>query len=119
MTQDDQDAIIGKAHRDFRETKTKLAALEARGKEIAQAAHNLGDYIVDPTRVIVASEGESVVVAGLRNPLLFGTEMAKLLSQEYVRQYITEHRATKQRLGALRQQLINLGQGDPEKQSGD
>jgi hypothetical protein len=114
MTQEDQYAIIGKAHEDYKSAKLKMAAIESRGHQISTAARNLSEAILDPTRIIVLKEGESGLVAGIRNPLMFGPPMAEQLSQDYVRKHVEDFRSTKQQLAALRQQLLNLGQGDPE-----
>jgi hypothetical protein len=63
MTQEDQYAIIGKAHEDYKAAKREMAAIEVRGRTIAQVALNLAEAISDPTRIIVPVGDEGVVVA--------------------------------------------------------
>ena len=45
MTQEDQYAIIGKAHVDYRDTKRELEAITAKGKQMALAAHSLSEAL--------------------------------------------------------------------------
>lgn len=115
MTQEDKYTIIGKAHEDYREAKENFSAIQIRGQHIAEAARNLAEAILEPTRVVVPQGDEGVILAGMRNPFVFGAEVARQFTPDYVRQHVAEYRTAKQRLDALRQQLINLGQGDPER----
>jgi len=114
MTQDEQYAIIGKAHEDYLAAKREFSAIEARGVNISEAATNLAQAIVDPARIVVPV-GDEGVVMGNRQTFLFGKNVAEQFTQDYVRRHVEEHRSAKQRLAALRQQLINLGQPDPER----
>jgi hypothetical protein len=68
MTQDEQYAIIGKAHEDYKEAKREFAAIEMRGQQIAEAANNLAIAILDPARIVVPVGDEGVVLAGVRQP---------------------------------------------------
>jgi len=115
MTQEDQYAIIGKAHEDYHAAKREFAAIQARGGKIAESAHNLAEAIMDPVRVVVPEGNEGVVLAGVRNPFLFGPAVAEQFTQDYVRQHVKDYKSTKQKLAALRQQMISLGQPDPER----
>ena len=115
MTQEDQYAIIGKAHQDYLATKQEFAAIELRGRKIAEAAHNLAEAILDPARIVVPDPDQGAVLVGVRNAFLFGPQVAEQFTQDYVRRHVEEYRATKKRLAAFRQQLISLGQPDPER----
>jgi hypothetical protein len=53
VTQEDQYAIIGKAHEDYLATKREFAAIEVRGTKIADAPRNLSEAILEPARVVV------------------------------------------------------------------
>jgi hypothetical protein len=114
MTQEDQYAIIGKAHEDYKAARLKMAAIETRGQGVSDTARNLSEAILNPARIVVLKEGETAAIVGIRNPFMFNPQMAEQLSQDYIRKHVEEFRAAKQSVANLRQQLINLGQGDPE-----
>jgi hypothetical protein len=109
MTQEDQYAIIGKAHEDFKAAKQKMAAIELRGKSMSEAAMNLANAISDPSRILL-DEGQGVVVAGVRNPFFFTDEIVRMLSRDNVAQHVKEYKATRQQVAALKQHLLSLGQ---------
>jgi hypothetical protein len=115
MTQEDQYAIIGKAHEDYLATKREFAAIEVRGRKIAEVATNLAEAILEPARVVVPTPGEGAILTGVRDPFLFGPQVAAQFTQDYVRRHVEEYKTTKKRLAAFRQQLISLGQPDPER----
>jgi hypothetical protein len=114
MTTEDQFGIIGKAWYDYREAKEQFGFIQARGRQIAEAAHTLAEAVLEPGRVLVLAEGEAAVFAGVRSPFLFAPVVARQLTQENVRQHVEEYKAAQQRVAALRRRLVSLGQDDPE-----
>src|SRR5664279_2708918 len=111
MTQEDQDAIVGRAHREYKSAKKELAALSLRIDEIIAAATNLANALTEPSRMIIPDEGEAVVgPAAMRASFFFTDEVARNLSREYIAANVKEYKAVKQRVGTLRQKLISLGE---------
>lgn len=113
MTQEDQDAIVGKAHREYTEAKKQLAALQVRIDNIIAAASNLAHALAEPSRMAIPDEGQVVVGPAAMTSFMFTDEVARQLSRDYIGQNVKEYKATKQRVNALRQRLISLGQNDP------
>ena len=111
MTQEDQDTIVGKAHREYKAAKKELAALSLRLDEIIAAATNLAGALTDPSRMIIPDEGEAVVgPAVMRASFFFTDGVAHILSRDYIATNVKEYKAVKQRVGSLRQKLLSLGE---------
>jgi hypothetical protein len=110
VTQEDQDAIVGKAHREYKEAKKRLAAIETMGGTIAQTASNLAKALADPSRIVVPAEGEAVVGPMVMTSFVFTTELANQISHEHVKEIVADYKQTKQRVSSLRQQLLSLGE---------
>jgi len=120
MTQEDQDAIVGKARREYREKKKELAAIVARGDQMATIANNLARGLAAPEHVVLVKDGEGVsgVNIGRGNAVIFTEPHFRQISLAEVEKHIQEYKAVKGRVAALRQQLINIGDGDPESSTG-
>lgn len=112
MTQEDQYAIIGKAHVDYRETKRELEAINARGRQMAEIANNLANALGRPERIVIA-EPNTQLIAG-RDAVIFVEGSFQQIAIESVRKHVEEYKAATKKLQALRQQLINLGEADPQ-----
>jgi hypothetical protein len=115
VTQEDQDAIVGKARREYREKKKELAAIEARGSEMAAIALNLARGLNAPEQILIVGEqGISGVNIGRANAVIFPEPNFQKISLAEVEKHVKEYKEVKNRVAALRQQLINIGDGDPE-----
>jgi hypothetical protein len=115
MTQEEQDAILGRTMRDYKLAKNKLGALKKLNSEIAAAARALATALVDyPDRIHVSKGAEGTLIRA--NALYeYSTEDARGLSPEFLREHLHEYVSVQQRKADLRQELINQGEDDPEK----
>jgi hypothetical protein len=92
MWQDDQDAVVKRAYREFWDAKEAVDALEAACVEISESSS------------ITTEEGYLILVpSGVR-----------LLDTEYVRDVVAQYHAARQHKDTLRKRLMDLGEPDPE-----
>jgi len=92
MCQDDRDALVRRAYREFWDAKEALDALEAACVEISESSS------------ITSEEGY----------LMLAPSGVRLLDTDYVRKVVSQYQAARQRKDALRKRLMDLGEPDPE-----
>lgn len=92
MTQDEHDAVVERAYREYRSAKEVLAALELSCAEIST------------TDSLTTDEGY----------LMYSRSGPRLLSSDYVTEQVAQYHAAKQQKEVLRKRLIELGEPDPE-----
>ena len=115
MTQEEQDAILGRTMRDYKQAKNDLRTLEKLNSEIASAARALATALVDyPDRIHVSKSSEGTLMRANAH-YKYNTEDARHLNPEFLREHLLEFVRVQQRKADLRQKLIDLGDGDPEK----
>jgi hypothetical protein len=95
MRQDDRDAVLKRAYREFWYAKEALDALEAACVEISESSS------------ITTEEGY----------LMLTPSGVRLLDSDYVRKVVSQYQAARQRKDALRKRLIDLGEPDPDPSS--
>jgi len=115
MTQEEQDAILGRTIRDYKQAKNKLGALNKLNSEIASAARALATALAGyPDRIHVSKGTEGTLIRA--NALFeYSVEDARRLSPEFLREHLHEYVSVQQRKAELRQGLIDQGEDDPEK----
>lgn len=113
MTQEEQDAILGRTLRDYKENRKKLAALSIRNEEIASSAKKLAHAVEQyPDRIHVSKGAEGTLA--LANALyVYSTQDVENLNPDFLRNHLAEYVSVQQRKSDLRQKLINLGADDP------
>jgi hypothetical protein len=92
MTQDERGTVVERVYREYWSAKKTLAALEASCAEIST------------TSSLTTEEGY----------LMYSPSGLRLLDTNYVREQVAQYHAAKQHKEALRKQLINLGEPDPD-----
>ena len=92
MTKDERGTVVERTYREYWSAKNTLAALEASCAEIST------------TSSISTEEGY----------LMYSASGLRLLDTDYVREQVAQYHAAKQHKEALRKQLINLGEPDPD-----
>lgn len=114
MTQEEQDAILGRTMRAHKEAKKKLAALTVLNGEIAATAKKLASALGQhPDRIYVSKEPEGrMALAGAL--YIYTPEDAEQLSAGFLREHLAEYVSVQAEKARLRQQLIDLGEDDPE-----
>ena len=92
MTKDERGTVVERAYREYSSAKKILAALEATCAEISTTS----SFTTEEGYVMYSSSG------------------LRLLETDYVREQVAQYHAAKQHKEALRKQLINLGEPDPD-----
>lgn len=92
MNQNEQDAMIGKTHREYREAKKKLDSLQKQTHEIAAAARRLADALErHPECVHVSSGPEGSLALAIANArYIYTPEIAAQFTQEFLRRHLAE-----------------------------
>lgn len=116
MTEQEQDAILGRTRREYREAKSKLGALKKRNSEIATIARKLADAIEGyPDRLMVGNLPQGSLALSITNPKhIYTPEDAGQLSHESLCVHLAEYIKVKDAKDRLRQALIDQGEDDPE-----
>jgi hypothetical protein len=92
MTQDDEhDAVVQRAYKEYWRAKEVLATLETACAEISTSSS------------ITSEEGY----------LMYSPSGVRLLETDYVREQVAQYRAARKHKEVLRKRLIDLGQPDP------
>jgi hypothetical protein len=92
MCPDNPHAVVRSLRREYREAKETLAALNA----------SLGEITATSSTTIE----EGYLMNSLAGP--------RLLDTDYVREQVAQYHAARERKEALRKQLMDLGEPDPE-----
>jgi hypothetical protein len=116
MTQQEQDAILGRTRREYKEAKNKFGALNKLNSEIADLARNLALALEQyPDRILVGEVPRgSMAVALVNAEYTYTSEDAVRLSHEALRAHVEEYVSVKKQKAKLRQGLIDQGDDDPE-----
>jgi hypothetical protein len=112
MTQEEQYILIGKARDSYRQAKKNVALMEAKNREISDVASRLASAIIsDPDRIVVLTP-ETGMIAG-RASFVYMPEGAKNLNPDFIREHLQKYKTEKQRLEALKNELIAYGELAP------
>ncbi len=116
MTQQEQDAILGRTRREYREAKSKLGALTKLNGEIAAIARRLAEALEQqPDRLMVGNLPHGSLAFSITNAkYIYTPEDASHLSQESLCAHLGEYLKVKDQKARLRQELIDQGDDDPE-----
>jgi hypothetical protein len=119
MTQEEQDAILGRTRREYKESKNRLGALKKLNTEIATVARKLADAIEHhPDRLMVGALPQGSLARTLADPAYnYSPEDATLLSPESLSAHLDQYLKVKSRKDHLRRELIEQGDDDPEAQA--
>ena len=116
MTQQEQDAILGRTRREYKEAKNRLGALKKLNSEIAAVARKLADAIEQyPDRLMVGNLPQgSLAMAITDAKYIYTPEDATRLSPESLCCHLEEYLKIKEQKERLRWDLIEQGEDDPE-----
>jgi hypothetical protein len=116
MTQQEQDAILGRTRREYKEAKNKFGALKKLNGETADIARKLADALEKhPERLMVGDLPQgSLALAMTDAKYIYTPEDASRLSPESLCAHLGEYMKVKERKARLRQELIDQGDDDPE-----
>lgn len=116
MTQQEQDAILGRTRREYKEAKNKFGALKKLNGEIAALARRLADGLEHhPDRFMIGNLPQgSLALAMADAKYIYTPEDASRLSQDSLLAHLEEFIKAKERKSKLRQELIDQGDDDPE-----
>ena len=123
MTQEEQDALLGRTRREYKTARNKLGALKKRNEGIATAAENLMNAvrkhpgcILVPTKGQLGREGNLARTLKMANiEFVYSEEDSTLLSPDFLRSHSEEYASAEQEVDRLRQELIGQGDDDPER----
>ena len=117
MTQQEQDAILGRTRREYKEAKNKFGALKKLNGEIADVARKLADALEKhPDCLMVGSLPQgSLAIAMTDAKYIYTPEDASRLSLESLCAHLGEYIKVKDQKARLRQELIDQGDDDPEE----
>jgi hypothetical protein len=117
MTQEEQDAVLGRTQREYKEARNKLGALRKLNGEIATVARKLADAIeYHPDRLMVGNLPKgSLAIAIADAKYIYTPEDASRLSPESLVAHLDEYMKVKNQKARLRLELIEQGEDDPEK----
>lgn len=123
MTQNEQDALLGRTRREYKTARSKFGALKKRNEGIATAAENLMNavrncpkHILVPTKGQLRQEGNLARTLRMENiEFVYGEEDSDLLSPDFLRSHFEEYASAEQQVDRLRHELIEQGEDDPEQ----
>jgi|HubBroStandDraft_3_1064219.scaffolds.fasta_scaffold1273766_1 hypothetical protein len=117
MTQEEQDAVLGRTRREYREARHRFGALRKVNSEIAAVARNLADAIEhNPDQLFIGNLPKgSLAIAITDAKYIYTPEAASRLSPESLVAQLDEYMKVKNQKAKLRQELIEQGDDDPEK----
>lgn len=115
MTENDRDAIAGRARREYRETKQQLAALQTEARNIGELLSEVGK--------LLTHKPEGIVFSGQSYDSRFSPGSSRLLEDshfasaapEKLRHLADEIRKTILKVGRLRDDITRLEGEDPER----
>ncbi len=116
MTQQEQDAILGRTRREYKDAANRFGALKKRNSEIAAMARNLAEALErHPNQIMVGNHAEGSLARTIADAkYVYSPEDASRLSPESLCVHLGEYVEAKERKARLRQELIEQGDGDPE-----
>jgi len=116
MTQEEQDAILGRTRREYKEAKNRFGALKKRNGEIAAVARKLADALEQyPDRLMVGNLPHGSLALAITDPKhVYTPGDADQLSQDSLCVHLSEYMKARDDKARLRQELIDQGDGDPE-----
>lgn len=111
MTQEEQDAVLGRTRREYRETRHRFGALKKVNSEIAAIARDLAAAIEhNPERLFVGTLPRGSVAAMITDAkYVYTLENASRLSPESLVAHLQEYIKIKDQKEKLRQELIEQG----------
>ena len=114
MTQEDQDRLIGQTHREHREAKQKLAALQTKARNLGERLVQIGNVLRDtPENLIFA--GKAYDAARFAFVLPTPVKVEELVDLQNLLPLTDEIREMVIKVDRLRQDLIRLEGVDPER----
>ncbi|HTA22237.1 MAG TPA: hypothetical protein VK763_01795 [Terriglobales bacterium] len=120
MTEQDMDAVVGKARREYREATKELAAVRAQANQASQFAIKLENALNDPARIrfLENTPGPGVVMRLPGTPqyhyVTFREGEFEQITPEAIKSLSAECQRLEQRVEVLRQQIISLEGEDPQ-----
>jgi hypothetical protein len=105
MTQEDQDAVIGRVVRERRELQAKLAALEVEAEKLGMMFQQLGQMLRDSPDMIVFENHPAPAEIGVHVPLF---KQASISAQPVI-QLVDDLRETQRALRNLEAKANQLG----------
>lgn len=116
MTLAEQDALLGRTRREYREAKNQLGALKKLNSEIVAVARKLADALEHhPDRLMVGNLPQgSLAIAITDAKYIYTPEDSSRLSPESLFAHLGEYVKVKERKATLRRELIEQGDDDPE-----
>ncbi len=115
MTQQEQDAILGRTRREYREVKNRFGALRKVNGEIVAIARKLADALEHyPERLMVGRLPQGSLAAAITDAKhIYTPEDAACLSPESLCVHLDEYIKAKEQKAKLRQSLIEQGDEVP------
>jgi len=115
MTENDRDAIAGRARREYREAKQQLAALQTEARNIGEMLSEVGK--------LLTQKPESIVFSGQSYDSRFSPGSSRLFEDshfasatpEKLRHLANEVRQMILKVGRLREDVMRLEGEDPER----
>jgi hypothetical protein len=116
MTQQEQDAILGRTRREYREAKNKFGALKKLNSEIADLARNLASALEQyPERLMIGNLPQGSLAQVMTDAkCVYTPEDADRLSPESLCTHLAEYIKVKELKARLRKELVEQGDDDPE-----
>jgi len=109
MTQEEQDAILGRTLRAYKEAKSKFGALKARTKEISTTAHDLASALDTHPSQILVTEGPVGTLRLVNASYVYRAEDAERLSLDTIQRHVAEYTEIEHQVEELRQMLLEQG----------
>jgi hypothetical protein len=109
MTQEEQDAILGRTLRAYKEAKNKLGALRTRTKEITSVARALASALEEDPAHILVGKGPMGSVRLANASYVYEADAATCLSPKAIEAHVAERAATERLVADLRQELVDQG----------
>lgn len=123
MTEQDMDAVVGKARREYREATKELTAVRMQASQAGQLAVKLENALNDPARIRFLENTPPTAV--MRAPgipqynyVTFRESEFEQITPEALKSLSAECHRLEDRVEVLRQQLISLEGEDPKRRHG-
>jgi hypothetical protein len=117
MSEQDVDAIVGKARREYRDTKKELSALKTKAHQAGEVALKLHNALDHPADIKLFDGLPTFTIPNVSGPRQIVTFMEgefNQLTQPFIKQLADDCQRLERRAAVLRKQLMDLEGEDPE-----
>jgi hypothetical protein len=113
MTMEEQDAVLGRTMRRYKDAKIKLGAMDASNHELGAFLRKLATAIEQTPGKIHVSRGAEGALRVANAAYIYSVGDADKLTPDSIERRSAEYAEIEQRKAELRQRILDQGQDEP------